>query len=355
MLGQEQESVVPPVQVPILPWWVPPPPPENDTFDWIRLKSGEWLKGEINSLTRHTLEFDSDELDELSLDWDDVSEVRTNRPFAILRSDRTQVTGVITVIDDRIIVATDTGEYHTDRSNLVRMVPGSLRERDHWSGKVSLGATSRSGNTNQLDLTASAFLKRRTASSRFDLSFFGAYSEVERKETSNNERFEGKHDIFVGSRLFITTLALELYRDPFQNLDLRAVPYTGVGYTVFDENKLEWDVNAGLGYRFNRFASVEAGEDDTEGTGTVVLGTSLDSDVTEKLELIFDYSAQVGMRDLDDTNQNASVALSFDLFRELDADFTFLWTRVGEPERDSAGVIPEKNDYRFTFGLGWEF
>ncbi|HOK71968.1 MAG TPA: hypothetical protein PLM83_10980, partial [Bacillota bacterium] len=43
------------------PWQPPPPPP--DDFDWIQLKSGEWLKGRIKALQEDKLEFDSEELE----------------------------------------------------------------------------------------------------------------------------------------------------------------------------------------------------------------------------------------------------------------------------------------------------
>ena len=46
-----------------------PPPPMPDAFDWIQLTSGEWLKGELIALYDGSLEFDSDELDNLTLDW----------------------------------------------------------------------------------------------------------------------------------------------------------------------------------------------------------------------------------------------------------------------------------------------
>src|SRR5215471_12187969 len=43
--------------------WRPPSPTGNDGFDWIELRSGEWLKGKIKSLQDEKLEFDSEELD----------------------------------------------------------------------------------------------------------------------------------------------------------------------------------------------------------------------------------------------------------------------------------------------------
>lgn len=340
---------------PIDPTWRPPEPPTEPTKDWIRLKSDEWLRGEINSLYRHTLEFESDELDSLSLDWDDIKEVRTNRPFSILRADRTTFTGIVNVIGDRVIIRNEAGEYHTTRANITRLVPGSLHERDHWAAKVSLGATLRSGNTDQLDASSRITLVRRTANSRLDFSFVGAYSEVNDETTADNEKFDGKHDVFIGPRLFITTLSLELFRDPFQNIDLRVVPSTGVGFLVADSNELEWDVNAGFGYRYTRFSSVDDTGDDSDGNANLLFGTSFDSDLTKKLELSFDYDVQMSLEDTQDTNQTTTMILSFDLWKDLDFDLTFVWSRVGLPQRDSDGVLPQKDDFRLSVGLGWEF
>src|SRR5208282_5505081 len=38
--------------------WVPP----EDSFDWIQLKSGEWLKGRVKAMQERKLEFFSEEL-----------------------------------------------------------------------------------------------------------------------------------------------------------------------------------------------------------------------------------------------------------------------------------------------------
>jgi hypothetical protein len=57
------------------PSWVPPSA-QPGKFDWIQLTSGEWLKGDIKVLYNDKLEFDSDKLDLLELDWEDVKQVR---------------------------------------------------------------------------------------------------------------------------------------------------------------------------------------------------------------------------------------------------------------------------------------
>ena len=52
--------------------WSPNAPAMPTEYDWVQLSSGEWLKGELISMYREELEFDSDELGLLVLDWDDV-------------------------------------------------------------------------------------------------------------------------------------------------------------------------------------------------------------------------------------------------------------------------------------------
>jgi hypothetical protein len=51
-------------------------PPRDEKYDWIQLKSGEWLKGNLNVLYNFSLEFDSDELGLLTLDLDDIKQIR---------------------------------------------------------------------------------------------------------------------------------------------------------------------------------------------------------------------------------------------------------------------------------------
>jgi hypothetical protein len=49
------------------PWQPQAPEGRPTDFDWIRLPSDEWLKGEIISMYDGVLEFDSDELGKLTL------------------------------------------------------------------------------------------------------------------------------------------------------------------------------------------------------------------------------------------------------------------------------------------------
>jgi hypothetical protein len=55
-------------------------PPELDTSkkEWIRLTTGEWLRGNIDNIDDGTLYFDSAELDDLEIDWPKIAELRSS-------------------------------------------------------------------------------------------------------------------------------------------------------------------------------------------------------------------------------------------------------------------------------------
>ena len=46
----------------------------GDVWDWMRLNSGEWLKGHLKRMREDEIEFDSDKLDVVKFDWADVVE-----------------------------------------------------------------------------------------------------------------------------------------------------------------------------------------------------------------------------------------------------------------------------------------
>ncbi len=58
--------------------------PKAIEHDWIQLTSGKWLSGTILSMYDDTLEFDSEKLKILSIDWDDVKFLQSYQPFHVL-------------------------------------------------------------------------------------------------------------------------------------------------------------------------------------------------------------------------------------------------------------------------------
>lgn len=226
------------------PWEPLTPPP--DEFDWIQLNSGEWLKGELKVLYEDKLEFDSDELDLLILDWEDVKQVRGHSIFSVRFDGPITVDGMLEVNGDDVFVTAGGSRQSFKRSQLLAIALGEPREINYWSGKLSIGLNLQSGNSDQTQYSTMINVMRRTSANRFVNDYFGNYTKVEGEETTNNHRLSSYYDIFQTRSYFFRPLFGEYLRDPFKNLDHRITVGTGIGYHIIDAAKTEWDVSGVL-------------------------------------------------------------------------------------------------------------
>lgn len=332
-----------------------PPPPAPDEFDWIQLTSGEWLKGELIVLYDGSLEFDSEELDDLTLDWDDVRQVRTARIVQVRFRDRAEpVTGRLLVDGDSVRVVGDTEQSFT-RTTLLSIAAGEPRERNYWSGNVVLGFNLRRGNSEQVEANTVAGARRRTVNTRVGLDYVANYNVTDDLTVTNNQRANIGVDWFVTDRLFIRPVVAEYYRDPFQNFAHRATLGAAVGYQLVDTPRVSWEVNVGPAYQRTIFASVAEGESKTESTAALWAGTAYTNELTSDIDYLLDYRFLLVEPEAGKYTHHFITGLSLDAVGPFDVNVSFIWDRVQEPRPDSSGRIPKKNDYRMIFGIGFDF
>jgi putative salt-induced outer membrane protein YdiY len=297
--------------------WTPPPPPP-DEFDWIQLNSGEWLKGEFKVLYDDSVEFDSEELDRVM-----------------------------------IVAAGESQEFN--RADVISIAQGVPKEGNYWSGKFTLGLNISQGNSDRQDLNLALNAKRRTADSRFLTDYLGFYSKSDQIKTDDNHRLRSTYDIFRTRRFFWRPLLGEVFRDPFQNISYQLTVGAGAGYQLIDTSKTEWSIAAGPAFKYTKFETVEAGENDSESTPALWAGTNYDRELNSKMDLILGYNTVIGNQDSGGYTHHAIATLETELLSWLDFDTSFIWDHVQNPTRDSDGTVPDKNDYRFVIGLGMDF
>ena len=101
--------------------------PPADQFDWIQLTSDEWLKGKLIALYDDQVEFDSDKLGVLFLDWEDIRRFRGYQDHRITTRDNGYLSGHLEVYDDRISLGEGDNAHKLARSELIAIVPESER------------------------------------------------------------------------------------------------------------------------------------------------------------------------------------------------------------------------------------
>ena len=337
-----------PAQTPFQP---PPPPP--DKFDWIQLKSGEWLKGELIALYEDALEFESDELDKLTFDWDDVRQVRTGRTVQVRFKNSLQIGRL--VIDGTSVQVVGTTTQQFQRAEIVSITPGEPKESSYWSGNVTLGFNLREGNSEQIEANTLASVRRRTVKSRLLLDYAGNYNITDETTVTNNQRINGGVDWFVTSRFFVRPIVAEYLHDPFQNFDTRLTVGAAVGYQLVDTSRISWEFNGGPAYQHTKFVSVAEGESDEENTAALWAGTRYTNELTKDIDYTLDYRFLVVKPEAGRYTHHFLTSLSVDSFGPLDFDISFVWDRVQQPRPAESGAVPKKDDFRFILGLGFDF
>jgi putative salt-induced outer membrane protein YdiY len=331
-----------------------PPPPMPDEFDWVQLTSGEWLKGEIKVMYEESLEFDSDKLDLLSIDLDDIQQIRSAQVLNVRMKGGETATGKVLMEDGAIRVLGDTpAEY--DRADLLSVTAGVPRERNYWVGKVSAGGNLRSGNTDQVELSAAASFKRRTVENRVSFDYLGNFSETNDVESANNQRANAVWDWFFSEKLFLRPVFVEYFSDPFQNIDSRYTIGTGLGYQLIDTSRTDWSIFAGPAWQSTRFDQVEPGESRSEETWALSAGTTFDTELTERIDFTYGYRFQFTSPESGRYNHHMIGTFAIELTDSLDLDLSLVWDRIEKPRPDESGTVPKQDDYRLIIGVGYDF
>ena len=321
-------------------------------FDWVRLQSGEWIKGELKAYYDKEMEFESDVLDTLIIDKDDIYMVISSKTHAVRFNDGTVLEGPLNISGGYVTVGTSPGQYrYTD---LVSIAPSVADELSAWTMKVGVGANISKGNTELAEYSASVDIKRRTASNRLLINALGDRTSSNDEVTENNIRASGTFDWFYTRRLYFRPISFDYFRDPFQNIAHKYTIGAGVGYYLYDTDKLEWDIGLGPAYQHTEFDDVQDGTERTNSSSSFYLESNTEYELTSNIDLEFDYKFTFAEEASGGNAQYAKAGASFDITNDIDLDISYIWNHLETPIANADGSIPVRDDYKMVVQLGIE-
>jgi len=335
--------------------WSPPTPSFDSSYDWIKLTSGEWLKGEIRVLYEEELEFDSEILDTLFIDWDDIAEIHSARDLDLNIGQRQVVTGRVEMKGERAVVRQGEQETTVEREEIVSIAPDRTTEWGLWDVNMSAGANYRSGNTDEVSYHLKVDARRATELNRLVLSYLGQYSESQGIETANSHDASVYYDLFLSRRVFLRLAEFNYYRDPFQNIRNRYTLNSGIGYKFIDRAKIELDGFVGPGGQIVQFSSVVPGSGRSNTSVALAFGFHYNQDITSWIEFDSQYRASWLEKASGSYLHQFENSLSIDIYDPIELDLTFLWEHTANPTRREDGTVPDQNDFQLLIGLGVEF
>jgi len=329
----------------------------GDTFDWLQLVSGEWIKGNVDRLRDGNLEFDSDKLDTLNIDFDDVRLVHSPQVNTYVFDERTSATGRAVISEDQVIVETDEGTKTFPRSELESIIEGE-RERDWWSMKLRFGLTLNKGNTDQLTYDINFNTRREDRLTLLDLNYNSTFGRTDGVRNVNRHLGEFLFNVFLGSRWWVTPAFGQLFNDRFQNIKFRATPAAGAGLHIIDASKVTWDFVTGIGYQYLNYkdASQLTSGSNPQNDGFIPLFTTADFDITGYIDLTLSWLTNLVFTTIGNTNHTGRADLAIELTKVLDLDIAFLYLRTEQPAPPPDPMAPaiRKNDYQLVVGISLE-
>jgi hypothetical protein len=332
-----------------------PPGVGHDGSDWVQLKSGEWLRGEIKYVQNKEVEFDSDELDQQTLKLKDVRSLYTAHQMFTRFDYGLPLYGMVVISNDVVTVQSEP-PVSLSRDDLIGITYGSGKTGlSNWSGDFNLGLSIQSGNNSQTTLSTSAELARRTPNTTLLVDYLGNYSQVNNVQSADNKRVNTTYDVRLNQDWFVRPVQLEYYQDTLANISYRLTGGVGAGYYVFDRTGLEWQLSAGPSYQYTRFENVEPGQSDSATTPAGVFNSYFKADVTSRLTFIQTLQSTLTEREAGQYTHHAVSTLEFEIKRHLNLDVSFIWDYLQEPQTKADGVVPQKSDYYLTVGFGVRF
>ncbi len=324
-------------------------------FDWIQMKSGEWVKGEILVMYDADLEFDSAEFDDLVLSWDDIQYIHSAQVMNVGLLGKRSAVGILIVDGDKVTVVGDDGPQEFTKGEVLTITAGEPKEINYWNMKVFFGLIVRSGNSDIREASMQGAFKRRTIHDRIVVDFVGNKNVTEDIEVSDNLRASAAWDKFINDRFFVKPVFVEYFRDPFQNIRNRITVGAGAGYQLIDSPKIDWSVSGGPAYQQTRFDDVVPGESEEESTPAFVVGTNANWDITKWMEFDGTYRFQIVNEESGTYNHHVLISFETEITKWIDFDISWVWDRIKNPREDSDGTLPKQDDIRMTVGLTFDF
>lgn len=328
----------------------------GDDFDWVQLVSGEWIKGEIKRMRGENLEFDSDKLDMLNIDFNDVALVHAPRIGTYVFDGRVSESGKSVIIEDKVIIDTNEGTKVFPRSELQSIVEGGEREKDWWWFKLGFGLTLNKGNTDQFTYDSSFDVRREDRLTLLRLAYNATFGRTDGVQNVRRHLVNLDFSVFLSKRWFLTPVWSQFLNDKFQNIRFRATPATGAGVHIIDEANVTWDFQTGIGYHFLRYRDESAvNGKNPQNDVFIPLLTYADFDITSDIGLTMSWLTNLVVSTIGNTNHTGRANLAIELTSVLNLDVAFLFLRTEDPAPPpDPGVTIEKNDYQLIVGVSLE-
>ena len=316
--------------------------------DELWLKNGDHITGKIIRLEAETLLFDTGYAGEISIDWKQIENLKTDAPVKIVVGRDTTIQGVVspgqegkvTVRSEDLREALDIELAQLKVIN-PKPPPPALRTR----ARVNFGASFTDGNTQTETVYGDGELIARTKKNRYTLGGVYKRSEDNNVTTADSVIAYMKYDHFLTDKWFLNVNAAG-EKDPFKDLNLRTILGLGLGYQFFETELTNLSLEAGISYVHNDYIENEDG-----GYPAGRWGLRFDHFFLKKaLQFFLNNTGTQSFEDSDDLIISTQTGFRIPFYKNLNVtiQLNYDYDKSPSPGR-------EKYDAAYIFSLGYQW
>ena len=311
--------------------------------DKIEFDDGNVLQGTVASFKNGTLVLSTPYAKAVKIPADKIKTISTDKAVTLKLTNNSVLTGKLTTLEDgrAAIFLEPMGEtvpFEWSQVKNINEPPGS------WTGSFAAGGTVQTGNVERTSVSVGFDARRDWEHDRFQFRALHNYAEDSGNITARNTFGAMKFDHFFTDNFF-TGLSLELLKDEFKDLNLRAIIGLGLGYRIWNDDVKTLEVEAGATY-FSE--DLDLGQDDQFISGRV--GVTYSYKILENL-LFKDYMLYYpSFEDPKEYRLRNEATLISQLGQDWSLKLTHIFDQNSNP---SPGV--EDKDQQFIFALQYSF
>jgi hypothetical protein len=316
--------------------------------DVVTLANGDRITGEIERVTRGRLEFSTDDIGTLYLEWDKLVSLVANRVVEVLISDGRRYLGTLAKAPDRTLaVVESTGVVNVPMTDVTLMTPIGKSFWSKLDGSFDVGFSyTKSSGVAQLNLNSDTVYRKPAFSGRLTASL----TQTEKDDGSGKDdrgAVELSYLRYPWQRWFVTA-AGRFETNESLGLELRSQGGFAVGPRLVNSIRAQMTAGAGLAFNDERGVDVES---------------------TRNVEALFMFQTSYYTYDRPKTNVDVNLQyypslsdpgrqrLQFDsgvkreLLKDLFVALNVFTTLDNRPPNPSA----DKSDYGVVTSIGWSY
>jgi len=311
--------------------------------DKVEFGDGNVLQGTVSTFQKGTLIFSTSYAAKVKIPFAQIKTISTDKAVTLKMTNDSTLTGKLTTLEDgQVAIILDllgqTVPFQWDQIKFINKPPGS------WSGSFAAGGTVQTGNVERTSVSVGFDARRDWEHDRFQFRALHNYAEDSGSITSRNTFGAVKFDHFFTENFF-GGVSVELLKDEFKDLNLRAIVGLGPGYRIWNDDVKTLEVEVGVTF-FSE--DLELGQDDQFISGRV--GVNYSYKILENLlfkDFMLYYPSFEDPKEYRLRNEAS-------LISQLGQGWSLKITHIFDQNSTPAPGIEDK-DQQFIFALQYSF